>query len=166
MRIWRSMAVVVLAGGLVLGACSSDDGDGGGGGGAYGDDTTTTAKQEPAAEQVTVQVGDTELGEVLTDASGMTLYLYASDEGTTSKVPDAVLDAWPPIEATGTPTAGEGLDAAKLTTATQANGQDWVAYNGHLLYRFTGDQAPGDVAGQGLGGVWFVLSSTGEKISS
>lgn len=171
MRIWRSVvavAAVVLAGGFVLGACSSDDV---GGGSGYGTSDKTTAKQTTtapagAAAEATVKLGETDLGEVLTDAAGMTLYLYTPDDGTTSKVPAGVLEAWPPVVVEGTPVAGEGLDAAKLTAATQPNGQRWVAYDGHLLYGFTGDDAPGDVAGQGLGGVWYVVSASGEPIGA
>lgn len=170
----RAVVAVVLAGGVVLAACGSSGSSSSGTSSnetksRYGtpsskESTPTTAKS-PAAG-ATVKVGDTTLGQVLTDAKGRTLYLYAADEGTTSKVPAGVLAAWPPVEAKGTPTVGSGMDAAKLTTAKQANGQEWVAYNGHLLYGYTGDSAPGDVNGQGIGNVWYAVTPQGDKLAS
>lgn len=127
--------------------------------------TSSTSAASANASSATVRVGSSSLGQVLTDPGGKTLYLYMPDQGTTSKVPSGILAAWPPLVATGTPTAGPGLDPSKLTTARQADGRDWVAYNGHLLYRYAGDQAPGDTKGQGLGGVWFAASAQGEKIA-
>jgi predicted lipoprotein with Yx(FWY)xxD motif len=108
----------------------------------------------------------TSLGNVLTNSAGRTLYLYKPDTGATSQVPAGVLAAWPPLVAKGTPSAGTGLDAAKVTVATQPNGAKWVAYNGHLLYTYVGDNAAGDTTGQGLGGVWYVVSPQGNAITS
>ena len=169
----RTVITVVLAVAVLLAACSS-----GGSGGYWGSSsssrsrygTGTTQKSTPtkssAAGGATVQVGDTSLGQVLTDSAGKTLYLYANDDGTTSKVPAGVLAAWPPVQASGTPTVGAGLDAAKLTTAKQANGQTWVAYNGHLVYTFTGDATAGDVKGQGLANVWYAVTPQGDQLAS
>ncbi len=49
--------------------------------------------------------------------------------------------------------------------APQADGTQQLAYNGHLLYLFVGDKAAGDANGQGLGGIWYVLSASGAQIS-
>ncbi len=64
--------------------------------------------------------------------------------------------------ATGTPVAGTGVDAAKLSAAS--TGQ--VVYNGHLLYTYANDSAPGDTKGQGVGGIWHVVAPSGDIISS
>jgi predicted lipoprotein with Yx(FWY)xxD motif len=65
---------------------------------------------------------------------------------------------------TGAATVGAGLDQTKVAVQMQSDGTSQVMYNGHLLYTFVGDTKPGDATGQGLGGIWFVLSSAGEKI--
>jgi predicted lipoprotein with Yx(FWY)xxD motif len=172
----RTGWVFVAVAGVALAACGSSGGGYGSGRGtsttraarsAYGDaaGSSTTAARTPASG-ATVVVRMTSLGNVLTDAAGKTLYLYEPDAGTTSKVPAAVLAAWPPLVASGTPTAGPGADAAKLRVATQPGGGKWVAYDGHLLYTFSGDHAPGDTNGQGLGGVWYAVAPTGAAISS
>jgi predicted lipoprotein with Yx(FWY)xxD motif len=83
---------------------------------------------------------------------------------TVSQVPAGIKANWPAVTVSGAPTAGTGLDAAKLVAAAQPDGTNQVAYNGHLLYTFSGDKAPGDAAGQGLGGSWYVLSAAGDKV--
>jgi len=70
------------------------------------------------------------------------LYVFDKDQGTTSACTAGCLSAWPPFQATATPTAGGGVDTAKLGTS---NGQ--VTYAGHLLYYFSGDSAAGDMKG-------------------
>jgi predicted lipoprotein with Yx(FWY)xxD motif len=103
---------------------------------------------------------------ILVDGQGLTVYMFEPDgTNTTSQVPAAIAANWPPVAVTGSPTAGDGADQSLLGSATQADGSSQATYNGHLIYTFAGDSAPGDAAGQGLGGVWFVLSAAGDKIS-
>ena len=84
---------------------------------------------------------------------------------TTSKVPSTLKVVWPAVTVTGTPTVGSGLDKSKLTVETQPNGTKQVSYDGHLLYTFQGDLKSGTANGQGLGGIWFVLTPAGVKIA-
>ena len=112
-----------------------------------------------------MQAADSSLGEVLVDAEGRTLYLFEADSGTTSSCTGGCETAWPPLTVTGAPVAGTGLDATKLGTAKRPDGSDQVTYNAHLLYRFSGDTAPGTTNGQGVGNLWFAVSPEGEKIA-
>ena len=59
------------------------------------------------------------------------------------------------------PTAGEGLDATKLTTVDRTDGTKQVKYGDWPLYYFAGDSAAGDANGQGLGEKWFVVDASG-----
>jgi predicted lipoprotein with Yx(FWY)xxD motif len=94
---------------------------------------------------------------VLTDASGKTLYYLTKDTPTKAACTGGCAGTWPPLLlASGTPT-GPGSLPGKLTVATDANGNQ-VQYNGHFLYTFDGDSAPGQANGQGIGGVWFVAT--------
>jgi predicted lipoprotein with Yx(FWY)xxD motif len=152
---------------VAVAACGSSGGSKGG-----GSSTTTRAKTSTStagstdATSTTLQVEDTALGKVVADSAGKTLYEYVPDgSGTQSKVPANLLAAWPPVQATQTPTLGPGL-TKKAGTATQPNGQQWVTYNGHLLYAFTGDTKPGDVNGNGLGNVWYALTPAGDPVQS
>ncbi len=101
---------------------------------------------------------------ILVNSAGMTLYLFEPDgTATTSAVPAGIKANWPPVVADGTPVAGTGVDASKLSVATQPDGTKQVAYNGHLLYTFISDVASGDAKGQDLGGVWYVVTPAGDK---
>ena len=120
--------------------------------------TTTTGAPAAAA---TVKTASATPGTILVDASGKTLYSFANDQGTTAGCTGGCATIWPPLMATGTPVGGSGVDAAKLSSAS--TGQ--VVYNGHLLYTYSQDAAPGDTKGQGLGGVWHVVAPSGDIIS-
>ena len=70
--------------------------------------------------------------------------------------------AWPPLVTLGDTIAGEGVDGELLGTIARDDGSVQVAYNGWPLYSYGGDQKPGDTNGQGVGGVWFTVSTAGE----
>jgi predicted lipoprotein with Yx(FWY)xxD motif len=95
-------------------------------------------------------------GLVLVAPNGRSLYLFDKDHGTTSACTGACTHIWPAFAPSGTATVAPGLQQAKVTKAS--NGQ--VAYNGHLLYYFSGDRAPGDTNGVTLPG-WHVVSPLG-----
>ncbi|MEM8534635.1 MAG: hypothetical protein AAGF95_27580 [Chloroflexota bacterium] len=98
-----------------------------------------------------------ELGTILTDADGNTLYRFLNDEGGMSVCYDGCAANWPPllVGAEGT-TAGLGV-TGELGTTTRRDGNQQVTYNGEPLYFFANDENPGDTNGQGLGEVWFVI---------
>src|SRR5262249_5220021 len=103
---------------------------------------------------------------VLVDNKGMTLYLFVPDgTSTQSQVPAQFKPNWPPVTAAAAaPVAGAGL-AGKLSVQMQSDGTAQLAYNGHLLYTFIGDTAPGDTNGQGLGpNNWFAISPGGDAV--
>jgi predicted lipoprotein with Yx(FWY)xxD motif len=130
----------------------------------YGGGTTETTAAPADTGEATValaEVGD--VGEALVGPNGHTLYLFEMDDGTSSACTGGCADAWPALTADGgAPTAGDGLDASLLSTA---DGQvaDQVVYNGHLLYEFSGDEAPGDVNGLQIP-EWYPVDADGNAI--
>ena len=109
-----------------------------------------------AAQSVNVRTtGD--LGDILVDARGMTLYMYTKDQPSTSNCYDQCAAAWPPLLTDTDPTGPEGL-APGLGTTTRTDGALQVTYNGMPLYYWVSDQKPGDTTGQNVGGVWFVVN--------
>jgi predicted lipoprotein with Yx(FWY)xxD motif len=153
-----SAAVIPLVA-LAVAAC------GGGGGGA----ATAATPKTSSGKSATVGVANSSLGSILVNASGRTLYLFKADVGTKSACTGACATAWPPLLATGTPTAGSGLTASKLGTITRPGGKRQVTYNGHPLYLFIQDQKPGQTTGQGVtafGAAWFALTPSGNQASS
>lgn len=97
---------------------------------------------------------------ILTNAQGMTLYYFKPDTTTTSACTGQCASNWPPLVFTGSgsPASANALPGT-LSVVTDAHGQQ-VEYNGHLLYRFSGDIAPGQTHGEGIKGVWFVATTT------
>jgi predicted lipoprotein with Yx(FWY)xxD motif len=91
---------------------------------------------------------------VLTNAKGFTLYSFAPDTPTSSKCYGSCAVYWPPV--TGTIAAGQGLPGT-VTTITRTDGTKQLTYNGHPLYTYIGDAAPGQAKGNNLnlnGGLW------------
>lgn len=108
------------------------------------------------------------LGTYLTDGSGKSLYMFASDTSTKSTCSGDCAAQWPPLTSKDAPMAGTGATAGKLTTITRDDGTKQVAYNGHPLYYFKGDSSAGQTNGQGIDGFgakWWVLSPAGSQIT-
>ena len=129
--------------------------------------TVQATTQPPAASSgpATVNLGKNDkLGSFLVDDKGMTLYLFTKDTPNTTTCYDKCATAWPPLLTTGNPVAGKGTDAAKFGTTKRTDGTVQVTYNGWPLYYYAKDMAPGDVVGQDVGNVWFVISAAGDKI--
>jgi predicted lipoprotein with Yx(FWY)xxD motif len=98
----------------------------------------------------------TSIGPVLADSKGLTLYWYSKDTRMTSACTGSCATAWPPLTGTAMATMGVRL-TGKLGAITRPGGIQQATYKGHPLYLYAGDTAPGQVKGNGLGGVWHVL---------
>lgn len=105
-------------------------------------------------------------GKILVNSQGMTLYLYTKDTPNTSTCYDTCAANWPPLTVTGTPTGGSDLDSAKLGTTQRSDGSMQVTYNGWPLYTYALDTQAGDINGQNVGSVWFMVSPAGDKITT
>ena len=137
-----------------------------------GDDNNATASaappKTPSGQSATVGVANSNLGRILVDSKGRTLYLFKQDSGPKSTCFGECASDWPPVRAHGKPTVGRGLTASKVRTTPRSDGKPQVTYNGHPLYLFAGDKNPGDTNGQGLsafGAKWYVLSRAGNQIT-
>ena len=132
----------------------------------------TATSGVPVTGAAMVNVSDSEeYGSYLVDGTGMSLYAFMADtqnSGTsTCGDDDGCATEWPPLVSDGDPAAGEGVDAALLSTITREDGTTQVTYNGWPLYRFEEDAAPGDTNGQGIdefGGLWFLVDPSGNAI--
>jgi predicted lipoprotein with Yx(FWY)xxD motif len=132
----------------------------------------TATGSVPVTGGATVNVSESaDFGSYLVNSEGMSLYVFMADtqnSGTsTCGDDDGCATEWPPLTSDGDPVAGEGVDAAMLGTITRDDGTTQLTYNGWPLYLFEEDTAPGDTNGQGIdefGGLWFLISPTGEAI--
>ncbi len=123
-------------------------------------ETTTTAAAAAGEE---LALATTDLGDIITDSEGRTLYLFMPDEQGDPTCYDTCAENWPAL--TAEVSAGVGLDAALMGTATRTDGGVQVTYNGWPLYYFAGDSAPGDINGQGVNEIWWVVGADGEAIT-
>lgn len=119
--------------------------------------------EEPAGAEPTVAVAETELGDALVDAEGLSLYLFEEDSEGESTCYDDCADSWPPL-IDEDPTADDGADEGLLGTTERDDGSAQVTYDGSPLYYWAGDAQPGDIEGQGVGDVWWLVDPAGEPI--
>ena len=86
---------------------------------------------------------------ILTDANGMTLYIFDKDEPGVTNCYDQCAINWPPLMADASATP-EG----EFTLVDRTDGTKMWAYKGWPLYYWKDDVNPGDTTGDGVGGVW------------
>ncbi len=97
------------------------------------------------------------IGNYLVDGRGMTLYYTVSDRTNYSNLPDETLSVWPPFYVSNI-IVPPSLNAANFGTYTRDNNVKQTTYKGYPLYYFFQDKAAGDILGNKLGGVWFVIN--------
>ena len=162
----RTAAVAGVAA-LAVAVAGCGGGSSGATAGSYGGSSGAPAAAGSGAASVTL--AQTGLGTILADGTGRTLYVFEADNGTASACDGACAGEWPPLTTTDPPIADPGVSASKLGTTTRADGTTEVTYNGHPLYTFAGDSAPGQTTGEGsddFGAEWHVVSAAGTQIES
>ena len=155
---WLAPAGLVAAALIAAGCGSSGNSSPPAGSGGSGSATHTGAPASSGNALKTMKIGG---ATVLTNAKGFTLYSFAPDTMTTSKCNGACATFWPPVK--GPATAGTGV-TGKLGTITRSDGSVQATYNGHPLYTYKGDTAPGQNKGNGLklsGGLWREVTASG-----
>jgi len=117
-----------------------------------------TATAAATGQAAALKVTHTKVGRVLASSRGLTLYFYGEDKpgSGTSACTGACATAWPPLAAPVKAPSGVRLPG-KLGVITRPNGVKQVTLNGHPLYFYAGDKAPGQAAGNGIEGAWHVI---------
>jgi predicted lipoprotein with Yx(FWY)xxD motif len=109
---------------------------------------------------VVIVIGGSQVGAILTDGDGNTLYIFEPDAQGESVCYDQCEAAWPPLVEEAA--AGDGVSL--LGTTERTDGSVQVTYNGWPLYYFANDAAPGDTNGQGINDVWWVADAEGNAV--
>ena len=120
-----------------------------------------------AAPAATVATARNELGRILVDGHGHTLYLFEKDRRGTSGCAGLCATYWPPLLTSGKSIASRGARQSLLGKIRRADGTRQVTYAGHPLYFFSGDARSGQTNGEGLsdfGAGWYAVSPVGKKI--
>jgi predicted lipoprotein with Yx(FWY)xxD motif len=149
------LAPAGLAATLLIAACGSSAGS--------GSNTSSAAAPASSGAVSSSALKTTTIGgaAVLTNGKGFTLYWFAPDTSTKSNCNGSCATYWPPVK--GPATAGGGV-TGKLATITRSDGSVQATYNGHPLYTYVGDKAPGQDKGNGLnlsGGLWHDVTVSG-----
>ncbi len=177
---YLAIGAVALVGLLVIAGC--------GGGGSSSSSTSEATTSNAAAESkpeskpasnpkpqaskpkvpvAVVKVMNTpDLGKVIVDSEGMTLYDFHKDKGTTSACYGECATAWPPLLTSGEPKATGGAQQSLLGTTKRKDGTLQVTYDGHPVYGFVEDKKPGETNGndfKGFGAQWYALLPNGEE---
>src|ERR1700728_3900778 len=153
-KIWGAAGLAAIA--LTVAACGSS-----GGSAATGSGSSATSSAAGAAAGGALSTTTISGTAVLTNSAGLTLYWFVPDTSTTSKCTGSCATYWPPVK--GPATAGSGITGT-LSTITRPDGSMQATYDGHPLYTYAGDTAPGQAKGNGLntsGGVWHEMTASG-----
>jgi predicted lipoprotein with Yx(FWY)xxD motif len=155
--------LVIIAAGLA--GCGSS---GGSGGGLYGSNNASAGGNSGASAKTTcasstapictrsVQVKGVAKN-VLVTPSGKTLYYFTLDSATASACADGCASTWPPLLSSSATVAPITGLTGVLATVTRSDGTQ-ISYNGHPLYTYAADAAPGDAKGEGVNGKWYVAA--------
>lgn len=136
---------------------------------------STPAPSSPAAgtesgspaSAAALKTAATKAGQVVVDAKGMSVYFFTKDtkDSGTSACTGSCIAAWPPVLAGSDAPAVEGV-TGKIGTIATPDGKKQLTINGMPVYYYVKDKAPGDITGQGVGGVWYLVNPAGDMITS
>ena len=160
---WLAPAGLAAAA-LVVAACGSSSSPGGSGG--SGNSPAAAATGAAATAVTTLEAKKVGSAMLLTNSKGFTLYWFAPDTSTQSKCNTACAHYWPPVK--GPASAMSGVKGT-LTVITRSDGSKQAVWNGHPLYTYVGDTAPGMAKGNGLnlsGGVWHDIVLSGSAAAA
>ena len=157
--------LAAAAAAAILATCSSSGTPSAGGSGSTGTSTSggsgSTSTSSPAAATAgslkTATIGG---ATVLTSAKGFTLYSFAPDTPAKSNCNGACAQFWPPVKGPATASGVKGT----FGTIKRSDGSTQATFDGHPLYTFVGDTAPGQAKGNGLneqGGLWHEITTSG-----
>ena len=120
----------------------------------------------PAAAAPALKVADSAAGRIVVDGKGMSVYYYTKDvkDSGTSTCTGGCLDAWPPALSTADTPTVDGVTGTVGTIATP-DGKRQLTVNGMPVYYYAKDLAAGDILGQGVGSVWYLVAPSGEMIT-
>ena len=169
-RTYLAIATIAFAVALAVGGCGGSSNSSGES--AYGNESTTTNKSTSSesggggAATLAVKNLGGDVGSVLVDSKGFTLYYFEKDKGGKSACYGACAEGWPPLTTEGAAKGMGGVQASKLGTTKRNDGTVQVTYAGWPLYTYVVDKKPGEDNGtdsKAFGASWYPLHANGEK---
>lgn len=151
---------------LVLSACGLVGGGGVGGQATSRPPAASPGTLTPPRGTILSANSTAQLGTVVIDGLGRTLYRFDKDSASpsTATCVDSCASTWPPVlDEPGTPVTVEGIDRAIVGTVARPDGSVQVTIGGWPVYRYAADPAPGATTGHGVGGTWFAVTPDGGR---
>jgi len=169
-RIYLTIATLALGLAVAVAGCGGSSNSSGesayGGGESTATSKSTSSESGGAATTVAVKNLGGEVGSVLVDSKGFTLYYFEKDKGGKSACYGACAEGWPPLATEGEAKGMSGVQASKLGTTKRNDGTMQVTYAGWPLYTYVADTKPGEDNGtdvKAFGATWYPLHPNGEK---
>lgn len=156
MKKWMFL-VTIFTTVLLVAACSGGVNENAQG---YNVEEASNNDQENEQETASLQLLDNEkVGQYLADSKGMSLYYFTKDQPGKSNCSGDCLANWPPFVAQEFEVP-EGFNKDDFGTIKREDtGEEQVTFKGYPLYYFVNDKAEGDVTGQGINNVWFIVNT-------
>ena len=142
---------------LALAGCGSSTGGAGSAG-------SSSASSGGGTANTVLSTADGPLGQITVAADGRTVYVFDEDTAGTCTCTGSCAALWPAVQADTDDPAVDGV-TADVGTITRDDGTMQVTLDGMPLYTYAGDSDAGDVAGQGVEGVWWVVAADGAKVT-
>jgi predicted lipoprotein with Yx(FWY)xxD motif len=147
---------VAAAAAVVLAACGSS------GTPSAASSSSGGGSSPAAAAGLSVKTAEIGSATALTNAKGFTLYAFSPDTSTTSKCVGTCAQIWPPVPG---PVTAAGVTGT-FGTIKRADGFTQATFDGHPLYTYVGDTAPGQTKGNGIKGLWSEVTTSGSAVSA
>lgn len=134
---------------------------------SHSNSASSTPSAPAVAAGTDATVASTALGKVVVDGKGMTAYFFGKDVANSgsSACTGPCAAIWPAIASTSAAPTVTGITGT-VGTITGAAGGKQLTINGRPIYTYSKDMAPGDTNGQGIKGIWYVISPSGHEIKS
>jgi predicted lipoprotein with Yx(FWY)xxD motif len=162
MRATSILGTLLAVGAVTMTGCGSGDtSDSGAAGGASSESGSSTSANAALATT------DSSVGEIVVDGKGMAVYVFDKDtmgSGQSACSGDCLVK-WPAVVAESDSPEVDGV-TGDVATITRDDGTKQITLGGMPLYLFAGDTKAGDVTGQGVGGVWWVVAADGAKVTA
>jgi predicted lipoprotein with Yx(FWY)xxD motif len=153
--------IAAVAAVLALGACSA--------GPVTNPPAAGLAAPPAATAQPALTAKDAgDLGKVVVDAEGYTLYRFDNDKANppTTACVDECAKKWPPVVVDrNAKLRVDGVEDAAIGLLERPDGKTQLTIKGWAVYRYSGDKKPGATDGQGVGGTWYAITPEGKKAS-
>ncbi|MBT1001398.1 hypothetical protein KIH31_02175 [Paenarthrobacter sp. DKR-5] len=163
---FRSGLVALAAGAFLLSGCAQGAAPSSNSGASSG--TASSGMASPgAAAGPDLKTASSSLGQIIVDGKGMSVYVFDKDtkDSGKSSCSGSCAAAWPAVLTTSATPSVSGV-TGKVGVIPAASGGKQLTVNGLPVYTFAQDKSAGDVKGQAVGNVWWLLNPAGEKVTS